>query len=49
MKKHSDGELTNLSTFGIVEYTFGPLEWAGVQTLGVTYSITGLKVQTTVT
>jgi hypothetical protein len=49
MKKHSDGELTNLSTFGVVEYTFGPLSWAGVDTLGVTYSITGLKVQTTVT
>ena len=49
MKAHSDGEFENLDTFGIIEYAFGPTEWAKVQTLGVIYTITGVKVQTEVT
>jgi len=49
MKTHSDGGFSNLATFGIIEYTFGPLSWAGVDTLGVTYTITNVKVETAVT
>ena len=49
MKAHMDKEFTKLATFGIIDYTFGPLEWAGVQTLGITYTITGVKVETEVT
>ena len=49
MKAHMDSEFSNLATFGIIEYTFGPLSWAGVDTLGITYTITGLKVETEVT
>ena len=35
----------NLSTFGAINYTFGALEWAGVETLGVTYTINEVKVK----
>jgi len=45
-KKHAAGEFDNLATFGIIEYTFGPLSWAGIQTLGVTYTINGVKIET---
>jgi len=31
-----------------IAYTFGPLEYAGVETLGVTYTMPGVKVTTTV-
>ena len=49
MKAHMDKEFTNLATFGIIDYTFGPLSWANVETLGITYTITGVKVETEVT
>lgn len=49
MKKQIDAGLSNMDTFGITEYTFGPLSWAGVDTLGVTYTVTDVKVQTAVT
>lgn len=49
MKLLKDGGYTNLSTIGDVEYTFGPLSWAGVDTLGVTYTITGVKVEREIT
>lgn len=42
----NDGGFTNLATFGEIPYTFGPLSWAGVDTLGVTYTIENVKVQT---
>ncbi|MHC4334128.1 MAG: hypothetical protein ACYSUV_10315 [Planctomycetota bacterium] len=49
-KKQKDGDFSNLSTIGgPIEYTFGPLSWAGVETLGVTYTISGVKVETAVT
>lgn len=38
-----------LSTFGQIDYIFGPLSWAAVDTLGVTYTIEDLKIQTDVT
>ena len=40
-----DGDYSQLTTFGEISYTFGPLEWAGVPTLGVTYTISGVKVK----
>jgi hypothetical protein len=40
------GGYSNLATFGEITYTFGPLSWAGVDTLGVTYTITDVKVET---
>ena len=49
MKLLNDGGYSNLSTIGQIEYTFGPLSWAGVETLGVTYTITGVKVETEIT
>ena len=49
MKKLNDAEYNNLATIGQIEYTFGPLEWSQVQTLGVTYTITGVKVETEIT
>jgi hypothetical protein len=48
-KRLNDGEWSNLATIGDIEYTFGPLSWAGVDTLGVTYTITGVKVETEIT
>ena len=49
MKLLNDGGYSELDTIGQIEYTFGPLSWAGVETLGVTYTITGVKVQTAIT
>ncbi|MHC4646876.1 MAG: hypothetical protein ACYTBJ_15365 [Planctomycetota bacterium] len=49
MKLLNDGGYTNLSTIGEIEYTFGPLSWAGVDTLGVTYTITDVKVEREIT
>ena len=49
MKKLNDAEYDNLATIGQIEYTFGPLEWAGVDTIGVTYTIQGVKVETEIT
>lgn len=49
MKLLNDGGYSNLSTIGEIEYTFGPLSWSGVDTLGVTYTITGVKVETAIT
>lgn len=48
-KKLKDGEYSNLATLGVIEYVFGPLEWAGVPTLGVTYTINNVKIETAVT
>jgi hypothetical protein len=48
MKRLNDGKWSNLATFGEIEYTFGPLSWAGVDTLGVTYTITNVKVETAI-
>ena len=49
MKLLNDGGYSHLSTFGVIEYTFGPLSWAGVDTLGVTYTITEVKVERAIT
>lgn len=48
MALHAAGGFSYLATFGIIEYTFGPLSWAGVDTLGVTYTINNVKIETTV-
>ena len=39
---------SNLDTFGDITYTFGPLSWGAVDTLGVTYTMTEVKIQTDV-
>jgi hypothetical protein len=44
-QKHSGNGFSTFDTFGIIEYTFGPLSWAGVETLGVTYTINEVKLQ----
>ena len=49
MKKLNDAEYNNLATIGQIEYIFGPLSWAGEETLGVTYTITDVKVETEIT
>ena len=49
MKKLNDAEYDNLATIGQIEYTFGPLEWAEVPTIGVTFTITDVKVETEIT
>ena len=49
MKLLNDGGYSELATIGQIEYTFGPLSWAGVETLGVTYTITNVKVETAIT
>ena len=36
-----------LDTFGLIEYEFGPLNYAGVDTLGVAYIMQNVKIQTT--
>ncbi len=49
MKRLNDGGWSNLATFGVITYTFSFLEWANVDTLGVIYTITDVKVQTAIT
>ena len=49
MKKLNDAEYNNLATIGQIEYIFGPVSWAGVETLGVTYTIIDVKVETEIT
>ena len=49
MKLRLDGLLNHMATFGNIEYIFGPLSWAGVDTLGVTYTITEVKVERALT
>ena len=49
MKKLNDAEYNNLATIGQIEYIFGPLSWAGEETLGVTYTIQNVKVETEIT
>ena len=49
IKLRNDGLLSHMATFGNIEYTFGELIWAKVQTLGVTYTITEVKVERKIT
>ena len=49
MKKLNDAEYENLATIGEIAYTFGPLEWAEVPTIGVTFTIMNVKVETVIT
>jgi hypothetical protein len=49
MSLRNAGGFTKLETFGVIEYTFGPLSWASVETLGVTYTLTDVKVETEIT
>ncbi len=49
IKLRNDGLLSHMETFGNIEYTFGPLIWAKVDTLGVTYTITEVKVERNIT
>ena len=39
---------SNLETFGNINYLFGPLSWGTVDTLGVTYTMTEVKIQSDV-
>jgi len=48
-KLRKDGKLTAMSTFGDFTFTFGPLSWANVETLGVTYTLTEVKVEREIT
>jgi hypothetical protein len=45
---HRLGGFSNLDTFGDITYTFGPLAWGTVDTLGVTYTMTNVKIQSDV-
>ena len=49
MKLRNDGGYSHLATFGAITYTFGPLAWAGVETLGVTYTINETKIEREIT
>ena len=49
MKLHNASGFSTISTFGDIEYSFGALSWGDVETIGVRYTITDVKVQTTIT
>ena len=49
MKLLNAGGFSTLSTFGNIEYSFGAMSWNEVETIGVRYTITDVKVQTTIT
>jgi len=38
-----------ISTFDRITYTFGPLGWAGVDTIGFRFQIVGVKMQSNIT
>ena len=46
-KSLKDAEFSAIMTFGNIEYEFGPLMYADVETIGVTYTMTEVKVMTT--
>jgi len=48
-KLQVDSGYSTVITFGEIEYTFGVLEWAGIETLGVTYIINTTKLETAIT
>jgi hypothetical protein len=48
MRLRNAGSLTNIAAFGPIDYTFGPLSWAGNETLGVTYTIGEVKLETVI-
>jgi hypothetical protein len=48
MKLQVDSGFSTVATFGQIDYTFGALQWAGIDTLGVTYIINDVKVETTI-
>jgi hypothetical protein len=48
-KLQVDSGFTTIATFGEIEYTFGVLEWGNLETLGVTYIINNVKVETIIT
>lgn len=41
----ADGQLTALSTIANIRYEFGPMGWAGVDTLGYRFYLEGVKTQ----
>ncbi len=47
-KKLKDGKFTKLATYGVVNYVFDFLRYGDVNTLGVIYTMTNVKVETTV-
>ena len=48
MSGQENGRFTGGFTWQTISYTFGPMEWAGVETIGVTYTMAQAKVQDTV-
>jgi hypothetical protein len=49
MKKRLAGSFSHIDAFDEITYIFGPLLWGGVDTLGVTYTMTVAKVQRAIT
>ena len=49
MKLLNASGFSTISTFGNIEYSFGTMSWNDVETIGVRYTITDVKVQTTIT
>lgn len=43
-----NGTLTTLQTFGDITYTFGPLGWGGIATVGFKFVITQVKTQSVI-
>jgi hypothetical protein len=44
-----DGSLAASSYIGRISYTFGPMAWAGVPTLGFRFEIEGVRTEDTIT
>ena len=40
------GNLGNITGFGALEYTFGPMSWGGVDTLGVRWTLSDIVIHT---
>ena len=51
VKKLKDDSYWNntITTFTNITYTFGPLEWGGIGTIGFRFSVNGVKIKTTIT
>ena len=48
MSGQENGRFSGGFTWEKITYTFGPMIWAGVETIGVTYTMVNAKVQDTV-
>ena len=46
--EHNAGTFTDISTFADIDYTYGVIEWAGINFFGLILTIRDVKIQNTI-